>query len=442
MKLNFRRIKIMREELKYKWLNSPNIDLEVYDNLPVLMQDIIAPMKSVRSKDVLLLSSLVSIGSVFTSWSGIYSDKRVYPNLYLFIVAPPASEKGVMLWCEHVIKAVHVQQLKVSQQKIKEALKHNRSNPDNKLDIPNEIIHIMAGDTSASGLIHQLDKNNGVCILIEEEADTIANSLQQDWGNYSDKLRKAFHHGRLSQKRISYDTFIEIEKPKLSICITGTPSQAPGIIKTIDDGMSSRFCYYVFEAQKEWKDVSPNGEIVDFEEYYKQISLKLLSFYNLQSNQPINFNLTQEQWARLNNYYEDLLADYQQIDSIVKRLGLIQYRIAMIFSILRSFESDELKDSYFCSDIDFNIAESICKTIFENDLLFFEALPNSKPITIGRDKFLNLLESNKEYSKAELSKLAEDIAKPRTVTKYLKQLLHMQKIEKISHGFYKKIVNN
>ena len=54
-------------------------------------------------------------------------------------------------------------------------------------------------------------------------ADTLSNVFKQEWGSYSDLLRKAFHHERVSSSRKENNKFTEVINPKLSIALSGTP---------------------------------------------------------------------------------------------------------------------------------------------------------------------------------------------------------------------------
>jgi len=187
----------MKKETEIKWGSSPTVYEKVREELPEIFKQIINPIKSERAKDVLLLSSIISLGSIFYNVSGIYDNKRTYCNLFLFIIAPPASDKSIMTYAATIIEKVHKYILNKSIEEIKTFYSVSKIDCNPLAEIPQKKVFIIPGNISASKLIHQLNTNNGVGIFIEEEADTIANSFRQDWGNYSDNLRKVFHNGRL-----------------------------------------------------------------------------------------------------------------------------------------------------------------------------------------------------------------------------------------------------
>ncbi|TAK39653.1 MAG: DUF3987 domain-containing protein [Saprospiraceae bacterium] len=53
--------------------------------------------------------------------------------------------------------------------------------------------------------------NGGSGILCETEADTLGNVLQQDWGKYSDLMRKCFSHEDDANSRKPVVEFMELE---------------------------------------------------------------------------------------------------------------------------------------------------------------------------------------------------------------------------------------
>lgn len=124
-------------------------------------------------------------------------------------------------------------------------------------------------------------KNNKHGLLIlESEADSISNMLKQDWGNFSDILRKAYHHEKIPISREIDDKFIEVESPKLSMVISGTQGQVKPLILSKESGLFSRFLYYYFDDGVKWKDVTPNGSLVDYTTVFEKTSNDVFKPYN------------------------------------------------------------------------------------------------------------------------------------------------------------------
>ena len=73
-----------------------------------------------------------------------------------------------------------------------------------------------------------LSDNDGVGILFETEGDTLSQTLKSEHGNYSDILRKGFHHETISMSRRKDREFIELPLPRFAVVLSGTPKQEIG----------------------------------------------------------------------------------------------------------------------------------------------------------------------------------------------------------------------
>ena len=87
-----------------------------------------------------------------------------------------------------------------------------------------------------------------------------------------------------------------------------------------------------------------------------------------------------EQWKILNSSFADILAEVtlftsEEAAGIVYRLGLILFRMCMIFSALRKCENAELTETMYCTDEDFSIALELAKIYLQHSILMFNNLP-------------------------------------------------------------------
>ena len=84
----------------------------------------------------------------------------------------------------------------------------------------------------------------------ESEADTLGVMMDKEWANFSDSLRKAFHHETISYLRKTNNEHIQIENPRLSILLSGTKSQLHKLIPDVENGLLSRFIFYIYSFYK------------------------------------------------------------------------------------------------------------------------------------------------------------------------------------------------
>ena len=80
---------------------------EVYASLPRLLDDVCSYGISSEDSDMLLLGSLTALSSCLTQVTGIYGQRQVCPNLFLFVSAQASAGKGRLTLCRHLVDVVH-----------------------------------------------------------------------------------------------------------------------------------------------------------------------------------------------------------------------------------------------------------------------------------------------------------------------------------------------
>ena len=232
---------------------------KIFEQLPLLLREGCQVFKDDRERDVFLTGALGVLSGCLPEVKGIYDGRILYPNLYAFVIAPAASGKGAIVFARTLGVAYHeqlIEESKVKYQAYRQTLiryesdliKYKKGKLSELPTAPEEQTFkklFIPANSSSAMLIRQLSSNESGGILFESEADTLGNVLKQDWGGYSDLMRKAFHHEAISYSRKFNDQYIEIEKPKLSVVLSGTPSQVLTLIPSTEDGLFSRF-YFMF----------------------------------------------------------------------------------------------------------------------------------------------------------------------------------------------------
>ncbi len=360
-----------REILFHNLARTPLLPEEVYADLPEILAESSPLFSFRREKDLYLLGAITVLSGMFPTVTGIYDQKVVHSNLYLFVVAPPANGKGTLIYCQHLGKALHQRysdEYKAELLQYKTELRNNSMRNRQRVGAlsdsfpvkPARKVLFIPANISSAAIMGHLQNSGGVGIIFETEADTLAVSLKQDWGNYSDLLRKSFQHENLSMSRKTNDEFIEIFYPRISVVLSGTLSQVKGIFPSAENGLVSRFMFYAFKATRKWKNVSPENNF-NMTVTFNQFAVKTLEAYDYLSGLDTSFTLSHDQWKSLNSYFTSLLPYYQNIEgdaaeSVIKRFGLILYRIAMVLSSLRKFDNRDTSNEIICSDVDFTSA--------------------------------------------------------------------------------------
>lgn len=394
--------------------NTPYISDELYSQMPKIIKDGAMAFNDFRERDVFLTGSLAILSGCLRGVRGMYDGQEVYPNLFSFAIAPAASGKGALKFAKMLADAYHNDVLKTSRDletkynqelsDFKQKISNKRKKDQPTEEIPNKppfkVVYIPA-NTSHAKILWHLDQNKGSGIICETEADTLSNVFKQEWGSYSDLLRKTFHNERTSSSKKLNNEFIEIDCPHLSVALSGTPNQVAGLISSAEDGLFSRFLFYVFKVEQKWRDVSPSSNKINLTEHFKNLSTEVFNFVTFLKLQKTEICLTPEQWIKLNKQCEDWLNDIttftsEEAASIVKRLGLIMYRIVMLFTALRKFENGELTSQMTSTDQDFNTALQLIEVYQQHSILMFNNLPKQGVSTQfkkgdGKQKFIDAL---------------------------------------------------
>ena len=399
---------------------SPTFSTSLIPQLPQLLQDMVKHSKTDKEKDLMILGSITTISACLPNLYGIYDGDKIYPNLFLFVSAPAASGKGKIKFCKRLVNLIHnnmQEEAKLMKEEYNKLLAIYNKNKAKDASIkkpqkpPLKMLYIPANNSS-SGMFQLLYENKGRGLIFETEADTLAKNFTKDYGDYSDGFRNAFHHEPISYYRKTEREYVEMKEPCLSCVLTGTPKQVLALMPNAENGLFSRFMFYQMPSSTKWRNVwaidSKNG----LNDYYDVLGKQFYELYRtLKTSQPIKFSYTEEQqieflefFPKLNLYYLNINPlDY---DASVKRLGIIAFRISMIFTVLRILETGEISNTLYCSDEDFQSTLTMIKVLIKHSSKVYSSLPNTNTTVNyknNKEKFIESLPlrfKTKEYYEA------------------------------------------
>ena len=431
---------------------SPYIPEDVYDALPPTLKEASNEFKG-RERDVFLTSALCVISGGLHNVYGLYGNEKMFPNLFSFIIAPPASGKGAMKYAKQLGDCYHsllfnqsLEDLKAYKRekrmfdlKVKKAKTDQAIEALNEPEQPKSKMFFIPGDTSSAMLVKHLEYNDGMGCICETEADTVTNALKQDWGGFSDLLRKGLQGEVISKSRITNLEYSEIKEPKFSIAITGTPNQLDSLITSVQDGLFSRFLFYSFDAERVWKSTFTSEISRSNQEIFEEYSADLCDKFK--SNATQKFIMTKEQGSQLDKGFSDALehnaAVYDEnAAGLVFRLGLMAFKLAMVLSAIRSD-----KAQLTCSDKDFKTAMCLVKDVYMHHsiTLLNRLSKNTDSLNANQTTLLNWIKSKDSVKRAEILAKATPLGiKERTLSEILKRFIKLNLIKKISHGVYTK----
>jgi Protein of unknown function (DUF3987)/Primase C terminal 2 (PriCT-2) len=420
---------------------------EIFDQLPDLLRRITIKGTSPEDKDILLLGSLVSMSACLPNIYGVYAEREVFANLFLFVTAQASAGKGRLTLCRKLVEPIHKalrEQNRAEYESYQRDLTEYAAAKSGKVNMekpqePTLKMLVIPANNSATGLFQILNDNNGKGLIFETEGDTLALTFKSEHGNYSDGFRKAFHHETITYNRRKDREFVEIDTPRLSALLSGTPRQVSALIPNAENGLFSRFIFYFMNIRYEWKDVFAGESGQTLDHYFDHLGAQFHELYKCLESQdkPMRFCLTVSQQKQFNSYFEQTQIQYIELcgeDYIgtVRRLGLITFRIAMILTTLRIMDNGELRSPLICSDADFNIAMEIVKVLVQHAAHVFQQLPTDNATKVQpnqKQQFLNMLPA--EFDRQTYLAIAEKLKIPAKTAE--KQIARFAKTGLINH---------
>ena len=437
---------------------TPTFPEIIYNHLPDFLQRVTAKAASPEDKDLLLLGSLVVVSACLPNVYGNYDERRVYPNLFLFLTASASAGKGRLTLCRKLIYPIHKalrEQYKVLYDTYKQgkAIYNSTKKDQPTADEPQEppmLALLMPANSSATAFFQILNDNNGTGLMFETEGDTLAQTFKSEHGNFSDGFRKAFHHETISYLRRKDREFVELENPRLSALLSGTPKQVSALIPNAENGLFSRFIFYFMNIKPVWKDVFANTGEQTLDLYFKDLGEYFYCFYNqLKQSQEMRFCLTASQQQAFNDYFaqtqNQFLALYgDDYIATVRRLGLITFRIAMILTTLRlitpSLSGRVGEGLLICADTDFNTALEMVKILVLHAARVFDALPaDTAPQPTNNPKLALLQALPPQFDRTKYIEIAKRLEIPEsTADKQIARFCNAGLLQRQMHGSYTK----
>lgn len=360
------------------------------DKLPPLLRKVMAKSLSAADADLLLLGSLTCLSACMPHLCGVYDGMTVFSNLFFFANAPASSGKGRLSLCKLLVMPIH-QALRQEYNALYAEYRRNLAiytvnKKSGEFEEPHEpplLMLFIPANSSATIVYQMLNENGGTGLIFETEGDTLANTFSSDHGDFSPGLRQAFHHETISYARRKDKEYVELNQPKFSVLLSGTPQQVNNLIKDAENGLFSRFMFYCMPFNLGWRNpfgVKDKDDTLDAyfgklgETFFSKVYKPLKTMAG-----DVMVVLTEAQEARFNAFFEWAQQSYyalfgNDIVGSVRRLGLIAFRIAMILTALRLEEAERIDEVLVCNDDDFNVAMTIVEQLLQHTSLVFQQL--------------------------------------------------------------------
>lgn len=337
--------------------SDPNQPLPTFPEAdwPKILLLIMSYATSPTQRDVMLIGALTAIGASMERYVRCpYAGKLQSPCLQSFIVAPSASGKGILSLIRLLVEPIHDEIRQQVATEVK-AYKKEKAAYDvmgkerSKVEapqMPKNRMFLISGNNTGTGILQNIMDANGTGLICETEADTISAAIGSEYGHWSDTLRKAFDHDRLSYNRRTDQEYREVEKSYLSVLLSGTPAQVKPLIPSTENGLFSRQLFYYMHGIWAWINQFESGE-ADLEAIFTDIGLEWKKQLDLMKTHGVHtLRLTDEQKQEFNTLFSDLffrsgLANDNEMSSSIARLAVNTCRIMAEVAMIRALECDQ-----------------------------------------------------------------------------------------------------
>lgn len=432
----------------------------VFEALPDFLWKVTNLMNTPQERSLVLIGGIVTLSSALLPLSAIYFGKTTYPNMYLFVPGPAGSGKGRLDFCFRLVRPIHKEKYRrwqdAKDEYKKELARYKRQRKSDNIDPPEkppiQLLRVPANSSATS--FAQAMADNGNLLIFETEGDTVVNSFNSEYGDYSDSFRKAFAHESFGYLRRGDDgEEREIENPRLSVVLSGTPEQVKSLIKDAENGLLSRFMFFCVNSTDEWLDgFQPYGCDTSLEEAFDSLGEEFTAFTKRLETRPhVRFYLTPPQNIKFNDYFISEKArmlefNGQRYSAGTHRLAWCFLRIAMVLSALRLMETGTIPENIECSDTDFETTLDIIRVISVHNDYIFNVLDRERPDGIAvadsyssaaRKTILSALPGH--FTAEDMKTVAKNIGKSlRTVRRQIARAVEAGEITQVKHGEYRK----
>ena len=456
-------------ERRFAFFETFSDKLEV-DKLPSLLRDVMETQGEAEDKDKVGLAATVGWSGSMPNVKGLYGKSMVEPALYAILNAPSGiANKGAVDACQKLLMPI---EWEIDRQQKQEREDYERQHAEwQAMDTkqrkctpePKEPTYrsmFIAGNSSASTVYEDLESNGGRGTIFETEADTLAQVLTQEWGQWSDLLRKSFHHERLKLSRKNDNVRIVIERPVLAALLTCTPGQIPTLLPAtqVENGLANRFLFYCLRGSEGWEDpFQNNGTSLD--DVMLKIGQRYLNLYHALSKRtqnPLEFTFSETQKYKFNQFFSPLYDEQigmngKELSAFIFRLGLSTFRIAMVLTVLRCADREPMfepqSNVLVCKDDDFYTALTIANTLINHTChVYANLLPHVEtPLVADGIKLLDrqrqfFIELPEEFVTEVWQTIAQRLNIPiKTAERYLGEFVNKYHlIDRIKNGHYRK----
>ena len=158
--------------------------------------------------------------------------------------------------------------------------------------------------------------------------------------------------------------------------------------------------------------------------------------------------MTEEQQIKFNAFFTQIQEKYLTLQGMdymatIRRLGLIAFRIAMIFTALRIPETGDFSQRQFCLDIDFQNTLAMIRILVKHSSHVYSELPVDVNPTKPKDRKEQFLDKLPEkFTRQNFAIVAKNLSIPQsTADRYITIFCEKGFVRRDNHGNYTNLIS-
>jgi len=434
----------------------PDVSPDAIAHMPTVLSELCGFYAPGIDRTVALTSALSILSGMLPRVRVQHFDRDYRTHLMFCLVARSGGGKYILEQVRglgrYVDMAVHQDSKRAQEQWEDEAAyrKKDTRGPGAKMDRPKpmRIRYFLPANASKTYLLNAVlatgEACDGSACIVETEIDTLIGADEQEWGNFSDLLRKAFQHEgyRMGRMGSGDPELMVIEDPSLALAISGTWGQFERMFAgaNLDNGLFNRFCYFVSTAPPRYRSGRPTPASVDRERWMKDAARDVAELYDCLAgrSRPLTVGMREAEWDRIDAVfgpaYDEAAASphAERVLPFVQRLNLMAVRLVGILTVLRTWDQHGPLDSVphlVAIPFDVRLALHVTSIWYQHGYALLTHL--SKEDINGTSPLMSLSETCRAlyealpgtFRRADANREAERLgASERTVKKYMSDL--------------------
>lgn len=438
----------------------PGIDPDAVRALPQLLRELGGHYPAGPERDVAITSALAVLSGAMPNARVAHYDKDYGLHLMFCLVARSGGGKGVLDQVARLTSLVDKSVRDDAKWKL-ERWEHDRATLKGaeRVDLgpaPFPTAYLIPANASKSYVLRSIAEAGETACMVETEIDTLVGASEQEWGDFSDLIRKAFHHEDYRMGRVGAgngETTV-IERPSLALAISGTWGQFERLYgQNVENGFFNRFLFYVSNAAPRWRSPRPTDQSWRREAWYADAARAVLDVFDVLKHRaaPLRITLSPAAWDRLDALYgaayEEAVGSPERDSALpfVQRSALMAVRLAGVLTVLRAYEHnvDLNTGSLQVTDYDAALALHIAQVWYAHGAALLThlngATNRTSPLVSLTDEARAVYDALPEtFKRADANAVGEaEGVSARTVKRYLQQYQEAGTVVRDGHTYTK-----